>query len=228
VPVSIDRQDYGRHCVIDSVRAFRVGERDLKIILKIDFTNKVNKGNISIIFKYYFYIDAIVRAYARISRRFLQETPQAMAAPVVNRKIREAGGFMYVMIAKAFFESYTFRDHCNALNIEMVRVRNKCILQHRFENLFLKKKDKSCARSNPFSNILSIVRVQIAQMDLLDPVPTYIYRACLLHTMEYKLAPRWNRVGLYLVEGQDFLGSTGSVNAIRLKIKEIHGTILDL
>ncbi|KAH0951643.1 hypothetical protein HN011_011092 [Eciton burchellii] len=47
-------------------------------------------------------------------------------------------------------------------------------------------------------------------------------RACLFHTMECKLAPRWNRVGLYLVEGQDFLGSTGSVNAIRLKIKEIH------
>lgn len=63
----------------------------------------------------------------------------------------------------------------------------------------------------------------ITQMDLLDPIPADVYRACLLHTMEYRLAPWWNKVGLYLVEGQNFLSSTGSVNAIMLNIKEIRG-----
>lgn len=60
-------------------------------------------------------------------------------------------------------------------------------------------------------------------MNLLDPIPTYVYKACLLHTMEYKLAPRWNKVGLYLVEGQNFLSSTGNVNAITLNTSGIYG-----
>lgn len=37
------------------------------------------------------------------------------------------------------------------------------------------------------------------------------------------MAPQWNKVGPYLVEGQDFLNSTGNVNAVMLNIKEIHG-----
>ncbi|EZA58291.1 hypothetical protein X777_01248 [Ooceraea biroi] len=111
-------------------------------------------------------------------RQFLEKTPQAIAAPVVNRKIREAGGFMYVIVGKELSECCAFQNHCGALNIQM--------------------------------------------MDLLDPVPIYIYRSCLLYTVEYRLAPQWNKVGLYLVEGQGFLGSTGSVNAIMLKIKEIY------
>lgn len=61
-------------------------------------------------------------------------------------------------------------------------------------------------------------------MDLLDPFPTYIYKACLLYTVEHKLAPQWNKVGQYLVEGQDFLSSTGNVNAITLNIKDVRGT----
>ncbi|XP_025159663.1 uncharacterized protein C18orf63-like [Harpegnathos saltator] len=112
-------------------------------------------------------------------RQFLQETPQAMTAPVTNRKIREAGGAIYVITTKDFFENYAFQDHCDALNIQV--------------------------------------------MDLLDPIPTYVYKACFLYTVECKLAPRWNKVGLYLVEGQHFLSSTESVNAIMLNIKEIQG-----
>ncbi|XP_012232261.2 uncharacterized protein C18orf63-like [Linepithema humile] len=110
-------------------------------------------------------------------RQFLQETPQAMAAPVVNRKILESGGSIYIIVVKDLFENYTFQDHCDSLNIQV--------------------------------------------MDLLDPIPTYIYKACLLYTMEYKLAPQWNKVGLYLAEGPDFLSSAGSINAITLNIKEI-------
>lgn len=60
-------------------------------------------------------------------------------------------------------------------------------------------------------------------MDLVDPIPTYVYKACLLHTVEYRLAPQWNKVGLYLVEGRDFLSSTGNVNAIKLDIRDITG-----
>ena len=64
-------------------------------------------------------------------------------------------------------------------------------------------------------------------MDLLNPFPNYIYKMCLLYTMEHRLAPQWNKVGLYLVEGQDFLSSTGSVNAIMLNIKDIRGILTD-
>lgn len=61
-------------------------------------------------------------------------------------------------------------------------------------------------------------------MDLIDPIPTYVYKTCFLHTLEYKLAPQWNKVGLYLVEGPDFLdSSTGNVNAIMLDLKEMRG-----
>ncbi|XP_039306961.1 uncharacterized protein LOC120358146 [Solenopsis invicta] len=58
-------------------------------------------------------------------------------------------------------------------------------------------------------------------VDLVDPVPIYIYKACLLYTVEYRLAPQWNKVGTYLVEGQNFLSSTGNVHAITLNIKDI-------
>ncbi|XP_011695512.1 PREDICTED: uncharacterized protein C18orf63-like [Wasmannia auropunctata] len=109
--------------------------------------------------------------------QFLRETPQAMAAPITNRKLLELGGSLYIIVAKDFIESCTFRDHCDALNLEVI--------------------------------------------DLLDPLPTYIYKMCLVYTVEYKLAPQWNKVGLYLVEGQDFLSSTGSVSAITLNIKDI-------
>ncbi|KYN32394.1 hypothetical protein ALC56_13251 [Trachymyrmex septentrionalis] len=109
--------------------------------------------------------------------QFLRETPQAMAAPITNRKLLELGNSLYVIVTKDFLENYTFRDHCDALNIQIV--------------------------------------------DLLDPFPNYIYKMCLLYTVEHRLAPQWNKVGLYLVEGRDFLSSTGSVNAIMLNIKDI-------
>ncbi|XP_011880854.1 PREDICTED: uncharacterized protein C18orf63-like [Vollenhovia emeryi] len=110
-------------------------------------------------------------------RQFLRETPHAMAAPIVNRKLLGTGGSLYVIVAKDFFESCTFRDHCDALNIQV--------------------------------------------MNLLDPMPTHVYKTCLLYTVEHKLAPQWNKVGQYLVEGRDFLSSTGSVNAISLNMKGI-------
>ncbi|XP_029662799.1 uncharacterized protein C18orf63-like [Formica exsecta] len=111
-------------------------------------------------------------------REFLQETPQAMAAPITNRKILESGGSIYIIVMRELFESYAFQNHCDTLNIQVI--------------------------------------------DLLKPIPTYVYKACLLYTMEYKVAPQWNKVGPYLVEGQDFLSSTGNVNAVMLNIKEIH------
>ncbi|KYN08501.1 hypothetical protein ALC62_00485 [Cyphomyrmex costatus] len=109
--------------------------------------------------------------------QFLRETPQAMAAPITNRKLLELGNSLYIIVTKDFLESYTFQDHCDAFNIQV--------------------------------------------MDLLDPFPNYVYKMCLLYTVEYRLAPQWNKVGLYLVEGRDFLSSTGSVNAISLNIKDI-------
>lgn len=57
-----------------------------------------------------------------VFRQFLQETPQAMAAPVTNRKILEAGGVMYVIVTKDFFEDYTFQDHCDSFNVQVVRI----------------------------------------------------------------------------------------------------------
>jgi len=45
-----------------------------------------------------------------------------MAAPVVNRKIIEAGGSIYIIVLKDLFENCTFQDHCDSLNIQVVRV----------------------------------------------------------------------------------------------------------
>ncbi|CAL1681677.1 unnamed protein product [Lasius platythorax] len=74
---------------------------------------------------------------------------------------------------------------------------------------------ESCA----FQNHCDTLNIQT--INLLEPIPTNVYKACLLYTMEYKVAPQWNKVGLYLVEGQDFLSSNGNVDAVMLDIKEI-------
>lgn len=37
------------------------------------------------------------------------------------------------------------------------------------------------------------------------------------------MVPQWNKVGPYLVEGQNFLRSTENVDAVMLHIKEIRG-----
>lgn len=63
-------------------------------------------------------------------------------------------------------------------------------------------------------------------MDLLNPIPTYIYKMCLLYTLECKLTSQWNKVGLYLVKGKNFLSSTENVNAIKMNIKNIYGIIV--
>ncbi|XP_025267565.1 uncharacterized protein C18orf63-like [Camponotus floridanus] len=81
---------------------------------------------------------------------------------------------------------------------------------------------ESCA----FQNHCDILNIQV--IDLLDPIPTYIYKACLLYTMEYKMVPQWNKVGPYLVEGQNFLRSTGNVDAVMLHIKEIRDNCAQL
>lgn len=49
---------------------------------------------------------------------------------------------------------------------------------------------------------------------------------CLLYTLECKLTSQWNKVGSYLVKGQNFLSSTENVNAIKMNIKEIYGIIV--
>lgn len=55
-------------------------------------------------------------------REFLQETPQAMAAPVSNRKILESGGSIYIIVTREFFESCAFQNLCDILNIQVVRI----------------------------------------------------------------------------------------------------------
>lgn len=60
-------------------------------------------------------------------RKFLQETPQAMAAPITNRKILESGGSIYIIVMKELFESCAFQNHyCDTLNIQIVRIRAIC------------------------------------------------------------------------------------------------------
>ncbi|KYN22618.1 hypothetical protein ALC57_04983 [Trachymyrmex cornetzi] len=114
--------------------------------------------------------------------QFLRETPQAMAAPITNRKLLELGNSLYVIVTKDFWESHIFRKHCDALNIQMT--------------------------------------------DLLHPLPNDVYETCLHYTVEHRLAPRWNKVGSYLVGGQDFLSSKKNV-AIELKIRNILDNIAE-
>lgn len=70
-----------------------------------------------------------------VFRQFLRETPQAMAAPITNRKLLEAGGALYVIIVKNFFESSTFRDHCDAVNIQVVCIRKDMAVSREMQNL---------------------------------------------------------------------------------------------
>ncbi|XP_036144522.1 uncharacterized protein C18orf63-like [Monomorium pharaonis] len=140
--------------------------------------------------------------------QFLRQTPQTMAAPIVNRKLLESGCSLYIIVERDFFKSSIFQDHCDALNIQVVRVRRVLL-------------------SVAYIKIISFLEmnhsreIHVAQMDVCDPIPTCVYKACLLYTVEYRLAPQWNKVGFYLVEGRDFLSSTGSVHAITLNIKNI-------
>lgn len=48
-----------------------------------------------------------------------------MAAPITNRKILEAGGSLYIIVTKEFFENSAFQDHCDALNIQIVYIHYK-------------------------------------------------------------------------------------------------------
>lgn len=45
-----------------------------------------------------------------------------MTAPVTNRKTLEAGGAIYIIVTKDFFADYTFQDHCDALNVQVVDI----------------------------------------------------------------------------------------------------------
>lgn len=62
-----------------------------------------------------------------------------MTAPVTNRKILEAGGAIYVIVTKDFFENYTFQDHCEALNVQVVRIllvpRNLRLFESRYSQV---------------------------------------------------------------------------------------------
>ncbi|KYQ56121.1 hypothetical protein ALC60_04959 [Trachymyrmex zeteki] len=78
---------------------------------------------------------------------------------------------------------------------------------------------KEFLENDTFWENCNTLDIQIINLRYL--LPNDIYEKCLLYTIEYRLAPHWNKVESYLVEGQDFLSSSGSVNAIKLKINDI-------
>ncbi|XP_043498032.1 uncharacterized protein C18orf63-like [Polistes fuscatus] len=51
-----------------------------------------------------------------------------------------------------------------------------------------------------------------------QPVTIEDYIVCLNYTIECKLAPRWNKVGQYFVQGKQFYMSMQEMNALKLQI----------
>uniref|UniRef100_A0A1B6CIA3 DUF4708 domain-containing protein n=1 Tax=Clastoptera arizonana TaxID=38151 RepID=A0A1B6CIA3_9HEMI len=50
------------------------------------------------------------------------------------------------------------------------------------------------------------------------PVTNTVYESCLRYTFLARLAPSWNQVDKYLIQGRDFLKATTPLNAVKLDI----------
>ncbi|XP_034562538.1 uncharacterized protein C18orf63 [Notolabrus celidotus] len=52
-----------------------------------------------------------------------------------------------------------------------------------------------------------------------------IIQACLSYSLITRLAPRWNKAGLYLISGKDFLTEAGRLNAVSLELSTTEGQL---
>ncbi|XP_071502745.1 uncharacterized protein C18orf63-like [Diadema antillarum] len=60
-----------------------------------------------------------------------------------------------------------------------------------------------------------------------EPKKVYaaVFQVCFCYTLKAKLAPLWNKVGEYYVQGRDFITSTGLLGAVNLEINISEGEI---
>uniref|UniRef100_UPI00358E52DB uncharacterized protein C18orf63 homolog n=1 Tax=Myxine glutinosa TaxID=7769 RepID=UPI00358E52DB len=57
-----------------------------------------------------------------------------------------------------------------------------------------------------------------AKMEEIKPVTCAVLQCCLSYTIIAKLAPKWNRAGNLLIQGQDFLLNPGKENAVSFEV----------
>nr|XP_031842048.1 uncharacterized protein C18orf63-like [Nomia melanderi] len=53
----------------------------------------------------------------------------------------------------------------------------------------------------------------------LKPVTDEVYKNCLFYTIQTKIAPRWNKVGQFLLQGKEFYNYVKSIRALKLNIR---------
>ncbi|XP_076388064.1 uncharacterized protein C18orf63-like [Megachile rotundata] len=52
----------------------------------------------------------------------------------------------------------------------------------------------------------------------LRPVNDIVYKSCLIYTIQTKIAPLWNKVGEFFVQGKEFYNFIGGAKALQLDI----------
>ena len=53
---------------------------------------------------------------------------------------------------------------------------------------------------------------------VISPVTSQVLAECLSYTLSARLAPEWNRVGGWLLQGEKFLHHTEPLNAVKMKV----------
>ncbi|XP_054005241.1 uncharacterized protein C18orf63-like [Hylaeus anthracinus] len=51
------------------------------------------------------------------------------------------------------------------------------------------------------------------------PITTELYKNCLLYAIQSKIAPSWNKVGQYFLQGKEFYNSIDAIKALKLDIR---------
>ncbi|XP_029384642.1 uncharacterized protein C18orf63 homolog isoform X2 [Echeneis naucrates] len=90
----------------------------------------------------------------------------------------------------------------------------------------------ACPALESFSTITVVMAIQFFQKGILQAFgqrqrlqlgsPQCVFpgvlQCCLSYSLVTRLAPSWNKAGLYLVSGQDFLTESGKLNAVSMKL----------
>ncbi|XP_052815181.1 uncharacterized protein C18orf63-like [Mya arenaria] len=77
----------------------------------------------------------------------------------------------------------------------------------------------SLVASGKLQNRLTRIGLQVSSP---YEVQTELYQACLRYTIIARLSPNWNKAGVWLVQGRDFLTIKGCVNAVKMDVAVVH------
>ncbi|CAM1331858.1 C18orf63 (predicted) [Pycnogonum litorale] len=83
--------------------------------------------------------------------------------------------------------------------------------------------EKRYSETSIWIDHLSKLKLKVYSVE--EEVNRSVYQSCLKYTILAKLAPQWNVVSTYLVQGRDFLSSTSKLNAMHLELMVSDGKI---